>query len=192
MGWGAAAGGAASGGLSGVAGYFGQRDANKAAAAEAQKQRDWQERMASSAHQREVEDLRKAGLNPILSATGSGSGTPSGAMPMVRSTMEAAASAAASTPRVMADLNKILADTKMVKASTEIAEAAAFSAKNKQTAEEKHPEFYGNLDAVLQRLGIASRAALGIGGGVGAAGVGIRGGRKAAGTFYPKIRRKGD
>lgn len=46
-----------------------------------EKQNEWIRNMADSAHQREVRDLRAAGLNPILSAGGSGAPSPQGAQP---------------------------------------------------------------------------------------------------------------
>lgn len=47
---------------------------------EAAKNRDWQEMMSNTAHQREIRDLMAAGLNPVLSAmNGNGAAVTSGA-----------------------------------------------------------------------------------------------------------------
>lgn len=72
--WAAAAMGAGS-----LLGFFGQRDTNKMSAREAQKNRDFQERMSNTAIQRRMADMKAGGINPILAAKFDAT-TPSGAM----------------------------------------------------------------------------------------------------------------
>ena len=82
------------GAVGGILGFIGQQQtnqknwdiasaANQASAEQAQRQMDFQERMRSTQYQTAIEDMQKAGLNPMLAYQQGGAGTPSGAMGQV-------------------------------------------------------------------------------------------------------------
>ena len=94
--------------VGGLFSAFGARRRNRQQIAMMREQMRFQERMSSTAHQREVKDLRAAGLNPILSATGGpGASSPGGAQARIQDELTPAINTALSARRSRAEVNLI-------------------------------------------------------------------------------------
>lgn len=129
--WGAVIGG----GLGLLGGIMG----NKSSARQARAQMEFQERMSSTAHQRQVRDLRAAGLNPILSAR-AGASSPPGAMGQVANVGSAAAQAAAQgeqADRARYEKANITADTRLKNSNDNLSTAHAALARQQKLTEEE-------------------------------------------------------
>lgn len=122
-----------------LVGREGQKEANVASAQQAQQQMDFQERMSNTAHQREVADLRAAGLNPLLSGTGgAGAATPSGGMAKMENIDENTAATAQQIALNMENFKNLKETNKQIRADTTQKVQAAYltSAQAEQARQE--------------------------------------------------------
>ena len=101
----------------------------------AREQMQFQERMRSTAHQTEVEDLRKAGLNPILSSGGSGAAVPAGSSAVMQNTQLGKAQAWADAVQKIATVinTQALTDTEKTKQAQNLSQASLAEAETKLT-----------------------------------------------------------
>lgn len=103
----------------------GQSSANRTNRAIAESQEQFQERMSSTSYQRAVEDLNKAGLNPMLAYQQGGASSPAGASIPVQNEIGPAVSTAMQAAQLSAGLEKIKAETNASNAQALVATAMA-------------------------------------------------------------------
>lgn len=92
---------------------------------EAKRNRNFQERMSSTAYQRSMTDMRLAGLNPMLAFSKGGASTPGGSTAQVTNPMGGVVSSALQTDRVLSEVENLDQTNRSLKSKADMDEVLA-------------------------------------------------------------------
>ncbi len=136
-------------GLAAGASLLGGQARNRMQREEAQKTRDFQERMSSTSYQRAVQDMKLAGINPMLAFQQGGASSPGGAQAQMQDIAGPAVSSALAARRLTEELKNMKAVFERdMSTSFAARQAGVLSARNTSLVD-KQMEF---IDAQIKDL----------------------------------------
>jgi hypothetical protein len=105
-------------GIGGALSYKGAKKANEMNYRIAREQMAFQERMSGTAYQRAVQDMKQAGINPIMAFNQGGASSPGGASANMVNELSGSVSSAIQMARASADIRLVKSQIKNVEAQT--------------------------------------------------------------------------
>ncbi len=172
--------GLAVGAISGIASAFGAQSANEAAERSVQKQIDFQRESRQHSYQWAMDDMRNAGLNPILAYKQGGAGGAGGASFTPQNVLGAGVSSAQAGIQAGLNIKKVKAEIKNLNQNTagrleetyktalearnqirigEITEANVVSAKAQAESDKTKEEFYKTeVGKIMRRADLIGRS----------------------------------